>query len=813
MIEREPYMENKVHFIGNAHLDPVWLWRWQEGYAEVLATFRSALDRIKEFDDFIFTCAGAVYYKWVEETDPEMFEEIKKAVANGKWVIVGGWWIQPDCNAPSGESFARQSLYSQRYFKEKFGVTASVGYNVDSFGHSGMLPQILKNSGMDSYVFMRPMPNEKKYPFEHNAFIWRSADGSEVKTFRIPESYCTNHFDNIAEKTERHIELAKKNSQPIMCFYGVGNHGGGPTIENINTIHGIMEKKGEGLVFSSPNEYFSKLDTTALPVLEGDLQHHASGCYTAIMAVKHGSMLSASAVVAAEVANVIASRLGVAKGETLDSAWEKIMFNQFHDILGGCCIRPALEDAVSEFAAAKAQADHVANRAYQAIAWNIDTSKGRDISLSRPGRWTCEQGDMGVPIVVFNPHPWEVKTSVVAAHMFKGVEDAEGNGVTIQDVRNSLTVETATQNRSTAFVATLPPMGWRLFWAYEEKECAAKLTGSLSVSRHKLENDFVKVTLRNGRISSIYDKKSEKELLKASVSAKVMNEKKYDTWMHDVFAYNKKAGGFRFSGAKIIERGDVCCRLRLIGKYRRSKITLDLTLYRELPELFINVKVDWREKHKALKFVFPTVFKNGRDVCGIPFGFINRSANGKEQPMQKFVAVSDNGEGMAIATDSRTAYDCKNGVVRITALRSPIYADHYGIRDSQSEFSEQGEQKFSFAISAYGGDNAAVIKNSALLLQPPETILGTYHKGKLPPEYSALKLSAANVEVTAMKAAEDGNGYILRCHETDGKPTSVTFDCPLLGAMWKASFGAQEIKTFRVTDGGVEETDFLEDVK
>ena len=150
---------DKVHLIGNAHLDPVWLWRWQEGYSEVLATFRSALDRIKESDDFIFTCAGAVYYKWVEETDYDMFEEIRERVRQGRWVIVGGWWIQPDCNIPCGESYVRQALYGQRYFREKFGIMATTGYNVDSFGHNAMLPQILKQSGINAYVFMRP--NEK----------------------------------------------------------------------------------------------------------------------------------------------------------------------------------------------------------------------------------------------------------------------------------------------------------------------------------------------------------------------------------------------------------------------------------------------------------------------------------------------------------------------------------------------------------------------------------------------------------------------------------------------------------------------------
>lgn len=151
----------KFHLIGNAHIDPVWLWNWQSGYSEVLATFRSALDRMNEYPDFKFTSACSVYYKWIEESDPETFLEIKRRVDEGRWEIVGGWAIQPDCNIPSGESFARHALLSKRYFMEKFGVDIKTGYNVDSFGHNASLPKILKASGIDNYIFMRPSEKEK----------------------------------------------------------------------------------------------------------------------------------------------------------------------------------------------------------------------------------------------------------------------------------------------------------------------------------------------------------------------------------------------------------------------------------------------------------------------------------------------------------------------------------------------------------------------------------------------------------------------------------------------------------------------------
>ena len=191
-------MDKTIKLIGNAHLDPIWLWRWQEGCGEVLQTFRSALDRLKEYKDFVFTCSSAAYYQWVEEIDPEMFEEIKAMVKKGRWVPVNGWWVQPDCNMPSGESFARQALYSQLYYYEKFGITCKTGYNVDSFGHNANLPQLLKQGGMNTYVMMRPGMHENA-EIPENLFWWDSADGTRIMTYRIPESY-TAHGKEALDK-------------------------------------------------------------------------------------------------------------------------------------------------------------------------------------------------------------------------------------------------------------------------------------------------------------------------------------------------------------------------------------------------------------------------------------------------------------------------------------------------------------------------------------------------------------------------------------------------------------------------------------
>ena len=223
-------MQNQyqIHFVGNAHLDPIWLWRWQEGCGEVLQTFRSAIDRLKEFDDFIFTCSSAAYYDWVEQIDPELFSEIRDMVKKGRWVPVGGWWVQPDCNMPSGESFARHALYSQLYYFKKFGRICKTGYNVDSFGHCGNLPQLLTNSGMRTYVMMRPGMHENP-DIPEKLFWWDGVDGSRVLTYRLSDGYGHTGTQNIAYELDKIGAMLPEKQHDLMLFGGVGNHGGGPT--------------------------------------------------------------------------------------------------------------------------------------------------------------------------------------------------------------------------------------------------------------------------------------------------------------------------------------------------------------------------------------------------------------------------------------------------------------------------------------------------------------------------------------------------------------------------------------------------------
>ena len=803
----------KIHLIGNAHLDPVWLWRRQEGYSEVLATFKSALDRIEEFDDFIFTSAAQIYYEWVEETDPEMFAEIKKRVAEGKWVIVGGWLVQPDCNAPCGESFARHSLYGQSYFKEKFGKTATVGYNVDSFGHSAMLPQILKKSGMDSYVYMRPAANEHSYAFEKNTFLWISPDGSRVKTFRIQDFYNSLGFEEAAKQSKDIKELSDKQNEPLMSFYGVGNHGGGPTIKNILSLKGLMKSEEGVYEFSSPERFFEEISEESLPVYTGDLHHHSSGCYSTIMNLKALNRKAEAALTDAEKAEIMAVLTGVKReAENLKELWKPTLFNQFHDILCGCCIKEGIKDAIYDYGASISGASNRMNKALQAIAWNIDTSKKQPVILNKTDFRLWENENVGTPFIVFNPNSFPVKTPLSLGTLVKSVEDCHGNPIPTQKIRASRTAVLRTSdNWDTEIIADVPAMGWKLYYIYANKE-AEEAFEELPFKNNTLENDGLSVHISDeGYIDGIFDKELQTEYLSAPILPLIIDETDCDTWAHGVFSFNNVVG--KFSNPEIVFENSGAIRrdIRIKYTYNRSSLITDIAIYRGLNRVYLNFKVNWQEKHKMLKIAIPTVFKNAKDTASVPYGFIERGADGLEEPMQKWLFTGEGENGVGIATDTRTAYDFKDGTLRITALRSPIYADHYGVRDEYCEYTEQGEQSFKIAIEPVKrGYFHKIYRLGEILLSPLPTILGTYRKGALAGEGSLVNLDADNVVITAFKPAEDGNGFILHCSETDGKSARVKISIPLLDAVITTDIAPQEIKVFRIAGGKFYETDFIE---
>lgn len=809
--------DKKIYLIGNAHIDPVWLWRWQEGFAEVKATFRSALDRMNEFPEFVFTSACAAYYKWVEENAPEMFEEIKKRVKEGRWAIVGGWWIQPDCNIPSGESFVRHALYSQRYFLEKFGVMAKVGYNVDSFGHNGMLPQILKKSGMDYYVFMRP-GNHENSRVPGNLFWWESPDGSRVMAYRIPTGYGTS-WGEIDKKIEDTMKVAEEQGIDLMAFYGVGNHGGGPTVKNLESIKRLKEERyGDALIMSSPYQYFEAMSERGmdLPVYRDDLQHHASGCYSTVSEIKANNRRAEHALLVAEKFATIAYNLVDLPydGKRIQRAWEKVMFNQFHDIMGGCSIKDAYTDARDFHGEALYTAADVLNSALQKMSWAVDTMGEIEKVRSKEKDWSLwEYDDCGTPVVVFNPHSWEVKALVIINRLVKGVTDDRGNPVVLQKIRGPQT-NGRDDKWNTLFVADIPAMGYRVYWLYLNKEFEVNGEGSLVADDTSLENDYIRLEIEphTGYIRRLYDKKNNIEVLSDKGAVPVVIDINHcDTWAHGIFEFRDEIARFSDAKVKLIENGPIRAKLRVINKYNDSILRQDFILYRHKPDIEVEVKLDWREKHKMLKLSFPVNVSKPKATYEIPYGFIERPVNGEEEPGQQWIDLTGEQEGMvyglALLNNSKYSFDIKDNDMRMTVVNGSIYADHFGVRDEFCEFMDQGIQEFRYALIPHKGtwQDSFIPRKAYEFNVKLMHVQETYHRGPLPQKMEGIKISKDNVIATVFKKAEDGDGYILRCYETDGVNSDVEIEIPALKRKWKATFGRCEIKTFRIPENDEKE--------
>jgi alpha-mannosidase len=813
----------RLHMIGNAHLDPVWLWPWQEGYAEARATFRSALDRMNEYPDFVFTCDQIVLLSWVEEQDPELFDEIRERVAEGRWVNVGGWWVEPDCNLPMGESFVRQGLVGQRYLISRFGIPSTVGMNVDPFGHNVMLPQILRGQGMDSYTFLRPGPHESDLAW--SLFWWQAPDGSRVLAYRIPFEYCSPP-GSVDGQTEKALQALDRSVGDMMVFYGVGNHGGGPTKANIESIHRYDRMGSFGrMTMSSPRTYFDEVLARGeafldeLPVRADDLQMHARGCYSAHSGIKAWQRRAQHAVLTAERwAAITAVTDGIASPrEDLERAWKQILFNQFHDVLPGSAIESAYDDARDQLGEAVSIAKRITVRAHNVIGRQVDVP--------------FVEGTQ--PVVVFNPHPWPVETDVPmnygplkwGAH----VVDADDRPVANQRTQSVSTTDDGARG-ALVFRAEVPALGYRLYrlrpgdapTGPDAAAGAGAPDGGLTVSETVLENAHVRIELdpASGSIRSYRDKATGLDLLTDDGTHTQVCEDPTDTWGHRVVSYAWPGAAMELQRIVVRESGPLRARVRVERRWHDSTLVEELLLDADSSVLRVDVTLDWREQAHLLKLRFPTRLEGAQAHFEIPFGELERPVDGAEEPGQSWVDLTGTIDGapagLTVVTTNKQAYDVSPGAddgeagpsIGITAVRSAVYSWHDPrLLDPEGvyAFQDQGVQRFSYELVPHAGDRHAAepTRRAALLGQPVRAMQESSHPGPLPPEHSFATDGGGAVMVTALKGAEDpapdgGTDVIVRAVETRGTTARSRIELPFLERTIEEEFTPYRLRTFRV---------------
>jgi len=783
-----------VHMIGNSHIDPVWRWRWQEGYATVHSTFKAIVERLRETDDFIFVRGGAQGHAWIEEADPALFREIRRFVRQGRWIIVNGWWEQPDCNMPSGESFARHALYGQRYFKEKFGVIATVGYNVDSFGHNAGLPQLLLQSGMKYYVFMRPGPGEIERELPAEVFWWEGADGSLVLTARIPLNYA---FEGDVEGFRDHIRKCR-DAVPArlghsMAFYGVGNHGGGPTKRAIAAIRQLDADPNEPrVIFSHPQRFFEAIRTksAALPLVKGEFQYHSAGCFTSQSEIKRLNRRAEYALIAAEKYATMAHALTgqpVRRGE-FERGWRRVLFNQHHDTLPGTSLMEAYEDARAELHEAIAIAEREQNAAIHAVARDVDTT-----------------GD-GPPVLVFNPHATTVRAPIEVQFNFmpRGqLVDADGRPVPFQFIRAT----TLLKDGRIVFEAEVPPLGYQCYtfdWQTPRPEIAgATADGNVLENRHwRLEIDP-----KTGDIARLYDRDARREVFRGAANQAIVVEDKFDTWGHAMRGFDATLGAFDKAKVSVLERGPVRATLRVERRYGRSTLRQDVSLCHEARQIDVRCFVDWHEQFESLKLAFPVDVTEPRATFEQAYAVVQRPGDGHETVMQRWVDVTGFDEaagealGLAILNNGKYGCDVRGATIRITALRGCPYCWHHPHQPEKGEryyFMDQGPQEFVLSLLPHtGGWQAAGVPLAAAVLNEPLVYEFQYPKaGRRPKRAEGLRVEPPGVALAALKLAEDSDALIARLYEATGKATKATLSFG--GWRFTRSLRAGEVQTLKI---------------
>jgi alpha-mannosidase len=825
--------DRTLYLICNAHLDPVWLWEWEEGAAEALSTFRTAAQLCEEYKEFVFTHNEALLYQWIEEYEPELFVKIKELVKKKKWHVLGGWYVQPDCNMPSGESFVRQILVGKNYFKKKFGVEPKTAINFDPFGHTRGLVQILKKAGYTSYLFCRPDQNWLPLPAED--FIWVGYDGSEIVTHRATEHY-NSPKGQAAQRIQKWMEDNPDRTIGIL-LWGIGNHGGGPSREDLKRIRKLMaKKKNWDIRHGTPEDYFSALkkQTNELPRYSQDLNPWAVGCYTSMAAVKkkHRDMENLYYGTEKMVTHAALLELMPYPRERLKEALADLLFCEFHDILPGSGI-PEVEEQ------AKQRLDHGMEI--------LSRLRARSFFALLAGQPRAKDGEF--PIFVYNPHPFPLKQTVVCefqphephfderSRLVPEVWDHRGKKLHSQLEKESSTLSVEWRKR-VMFSADLKPGQMNRF------ACRLKSEASESEPLKKekpllvLRSDKAEWAIRTttGLIESY--KVSGVDFLKPRVFQALVMEDYPDSWGMKVRSFRNYEGKFsampeqetaRFAGVdgsklknvRIIEDGPVRTVVEALFLFNQSYICQSYMFPKKGSEFEVEVRVLWNEKDRMLKVAIPSVFRDGNCRGQVAYGVEEFGPSEDEMVAQKWVGVvsSDNQHALTVINDRVYGFDYKGGELRISLLRSPAYAadtgDSWSLR-TQERFlprMDQGERIFRFWIN--GGkatERLTLVDREALAKNERVMALCCFPSGEGKEIIPNLVLDDKAIQVTAVKMAEDKNWLVFRLFEPTGKSRKTHVAIPILNMEFDLSLGGFEIKTIAVDLGSKEmfELDLVE---
>jgi len=797
-----------VHLICNAHLDPVWQWRWEEGAAEAVTTFGIAVRLLREFPAFVFNHNEAILYRWVQEYAPGLFKDIQKLVAEGRWCISGGWDLQPDVNMPGTEAIIRHIAEGRRFFSENFGVRPVVAYNFDSFGHSGGLPQILSKAGYKMYIHMRP--EQKNLPLPSDLYRWRGVDGSEVVGYRMPIPTYNTFHDRAVERIRDVIDIALQLNRDTPVFWGLGDHGGGATARELEKIHELMVQETRvEIIHSSTERYYEAIRDLIpeLPVVERDLQRVFTGCYTSMSRLKRRMQQNLGELVQTEglrAATWWAEGQEYPGGQLRD-AWRDHLFNDFHDILAGSSVESGEQDALD--------------------LYGHSSETARRLRLGAvSGFFRGSQRAVQIPVTVLNMNPGAPDVPVELEYMIDHVPKLErawharlfaidGSEISVQEESAESLLLPDQWRRKVCFNARLPRIG-ASYYRIEMHE---------GPKRPATAEPMVKFAASDSGLVTRLDAGGGREVLAGEALKALLVEDLADSWGMEEWSYRKVLGTFALVPGSVVtlEHGPIRKVTEAMFEAGRSRIVCRTIAYAAFPFLEFRFRVYWNEKRKRLKLAIPTQFRSSDAFCEIPGGAIIRPRDGQAHVQGRWMvlqgAIAGKPTALGIVNSGQYGFDLSEGEVRLSVLRSPLYCHEHSFDVSvprHRKHLDQGVHEFRVVLVA--GDTAEVLERVtgvADWISAPPYVLAHYPIGdENSGQQEIMQLEKGTIRLLAFKRSWDTKSLVMRLQEVVGKETRASIRLMQPAVSVRLKFSPYEIKTVRLErDGSWSEVTMIEE--
>jgi len=739
-----------AYSIGHAHLDLAWLWPVRETRRKGGRTFATALKLLEEYPDYKFGASQPQLFEWIKTDYPQLYKEVKLAIANGRWEVQGAMWVEPDMNLAGGEALIRQCLYGKKFYQDEFGIDVKNLWLPDVFGYSAALPQILKKCGVDIFMTQKISWNETNI-FPHHTFNWEGIDGTKILTHFLP----TNDY-NLANLPSQMIASEKRYAQndvsdEFLNLYGIGDGGGGPASEHIEM--GLRQQNLEGVPkfkFAFAQEFFDKIaqiPAEKLPTWVGELylELHRGTYTTQSLMKKHNRKLEQK-LHDVEFLAVLAGELPKDK---IDRIWKDTLLNQFHDILPGSSISWVYKDAN------KLSAENL--------------QKLEIIETDLIGKFAGEIKENTEKYIVFNSQPWS-RDEVLRL-------SADDGQYWIGDGESSK-IYTA-KNGFINYDIHVPALGYTCVYLESSDMVIPEKDHKFNASTKHLENDLIRVEIDNdGSITSIYDNEEQRETLAGKANLLQMWEDEPNNWgAWDVNHF------YRETTPEKAKR--ISVELELVSVHRaiikqeftvgNSRITQWVSLQKNSRLIKIENEVDWQEEHKMLRVSADAQIQTDEASFEIQYGTLKRPTHSNtswdaakfEVAAHRFVDLSQPDYGFALLNDCKYGYYVKGNTLDLNLLRSPKDTDK-----------DADQHKHTFTFAYYPHKNSLIesdvlkqahLLNSSLIIRP---IAELPEKKNM----SYFKVHGDNVKIETVKPAEDGNGIILRLYETAGKSCNVKLE-------------------------------------